>query len=86
MLPALNADSSQRGCGFTMSLYDPGNSLSINQGTAFGSYYSGYATNTHVVIAQWYMDTTIAVLTSIRFSVESAGNLSGVFKLYGVAK
>jgi hypothetical protein len=79
----LNSSSGQRGASFTMTVYDPANALSVNTGTMFGAAYSGFDSSVPTVINNFLMSFGPAALTGIRFKA-SGGNMSGVFKIYGV--
>ena len=79
----LNSAVSQRGAAFTMTVYDPANASSVNNATMFGGSYSGFASGQPAIINQFLMDFGPAALTGFRFKAAS-GNVSGVFKVYGV--
>jgi hypothetical protein len=80
----LNNSPSQRGASFTMTIYDPANALTVNTGTIFGVCQSGYAGGTPSLINNWLLNTNAYALTGLRFKA-SSGNISGVFKIYGVS-
>ena len=80
----LNNSPSQRGASFTMTIYDPANALTVNTGHIFGVCQSGYAGGTPSLINNWLLNTNAYALTGLRFKA-SSGNISGVFKIYGVS-
>jgi hypothetical protein len=49
----------------------------------FGGSYSGFASGQPAIINQFLLDFGPAALTGFRFKAAS-GNVSGVFKVYGV--
>ena len=79
----LNNATSQRGAVFTMSVYDPANALTVNLATMFGGAYSGFASGGSYIINNFLTDSTVGALTELEFKAGS-GNISGVFKIYGV--
>ena len=81
---SLNSATSQRGAVFTLSVYDPSNALSVNLATMFGGAYSGFASGGSHIINNFLGDTVVGALTALQFKAAS-GNISGVFKIYGVS-
>jgi len=81
---SLNSATSQRGAVFTMSVYDPANALTVNLATMFGGAYSGFASGGSHIINNFLTDSIVGALTELEFKAAS-GNISGVFKIYGVS-
>lgn len=69
---------------FTAMIYNPAGS-SAKIATFTGGFFSGHATQTHVVVNASFMETTTTAVTGIRFLMAS-GNINGTFKLYGLNK
>ena len=81
---SLNSATSQRGAVFTLSVYDPSNALTVNLATMFGGAYSGFASGGSFIINNFLGDSVVGALTALQFKAAS-GNISGVFKIYGVS-
>ena len=81
---SLNSATSQRGAVFTLSVYDPANALTVNLATMFGGAYSGFASGGSYIIQNFLTDSTVGALTELEFKA-SSGNISGIFKIYGVS-